>query len=95
MMLIDSNLIIYAAKPEYSFLLTFIEENAPSASAISYVEVAGYHKLTVEDRHHFGQPWVWHRTGTSPVGAKEKLGASSASRNLQRRVLGLANTGGK
>ena len=53
MMLVDSNIIIYAAKPEYSFLRTFIEENAPSVSAISYVEVVGYYKLTAEDREHF------------------------------------------
>ncbi len=53
MMLIDSNIIIYAAQPEHSFLQKLIEENAPSVSAISYLEVVGYHKLTTEDRKHF------------------------------------------
>lgn len=45
-MILDSNSIIYAAKPEYDFLREFIAENSPSVSAASYVEVLGYHKLT-------------------------------------------------
>jgi hypothetical protein len=45
-MLLDSNIIIYAAKPEYSSLREFIAEQSPSVSALSYVEVLGYHKLT-------------------------------------------------
>jgi toxin FitB len=53
MMLIDSNIIIYAAKPEYSMLRKFIAENAPSVSAVSFVEVFGYHGLTQEQRAHF------------------------------------------
>jgi hypothetical protein len=45
-MLIDSNIIIYASRPEYAELRRFIAEHAPAVSAISYVEVLGYHKLT-------------------------------------------------
>lgn len=52
-MLLDSNIIIYAAQPAYSALRTFIAENAPAVSAVSYVEVLGYHRLTDEDRKHF------------------------------------------
>jgi predicted nucleic acid-binding protein len=44
-MLIDSNIIIYAAQPEHAKLRTFIATYAPSVSAISYVEVLGYHGL--------------------------------------------------
>jgi hypothetical protein len=50
MMLLDSNIIIYAAKPENTFLRQFIAENAPSVSAISYVEALGYHKLTPDEK---------------------------------------------
>lgn len=50
MMLLDSNIVIYAAKPEYSQLREFIVEHSPAFSAISYVEVLGYHKLTDSDR---------------------------------------------
>ncbi len=52
-MLIDSNIIIYAAKPEYPQLRRFIEEHAPAVSAVSYIEVLGYHRLSKEEREHF------------------------------------------
>lgn len=53
--LLDSNIIIYAAKPEYAFLGTFIEENAPVVSAVSYVEVLGFHKLTETEKELFAE----------------------------------------
>jgi len=52
-MLIDSNIIIYAAKPGYEALRRFIAEHTPAVSAVSYVEVLGYHRLTEEERQHF------------------------------------------
>lgn len=52
-MLLDSNIIIYAAKPEYEALQGFIAKHAPAVSAISSVEVLGYHLLTQQDRHNF------------------------------------------
>lgn len=52
-MILDSNIIIYAGKPEYDFLREFIAENFPSVSAVSYVEVLGYHKLTDEEKEFF------------------------------------------
>jgi len=52
-MLLDSNIIIYAAQPEYKALLGFIEKYAPAVSAISRVEVLGYHLLNERDRQHF------------------------------------------
>ncbi len=51
--LLDSNIIIYAAKPEYAFLQTFIEENSPVVSAVSYVEVLGFHKLSESEKELF------------------------------------------
>ena len=50
MMLLDSNIIIYATQPAHAELRRFIAEHAPSVSAVSYVEVLGYHKLTEPDR---------------------------------------------
>lgn len=38
-MLLDSNIIIYAIKPEFSQLRDWISEHSPVVSAISYVEV--------------------------------------------------------
>lgn len=52
-MLIDSNIIIYASQPQYSNLRTFVAENAPFVSAVSYVEVLGFHRLTSEDKTYY------------------------------------------
>ena len=52
-MLIDSNLIIYAALPEHEKLRRFILQHDPSVSAITYVEVLGYHGLTARQRRGF------------------------------------------
>jgi predicted nucleic acid-binding protein len=49
-MLIDSNIIIYAAQPQYTALRQFIIDMNPAVSAVSYVEVLGYHKLTEQDQ---------------------------------------------
>ena len=53
MTLLDSNIIIYAAKPEHFKLRQFIRENAPFVSAVSYVEVLGYSQLGRDERRHF------------------------------------------
>lgn len=52
-MLIDSNIIIYSARPEQADLRRFITENRPAVSAISLVEVLGYHRLSEADRADF------------------------------------------
>lgn len=52
-MLLDSNIIIYAAKPGYSDLRRFIQDHSPAVSAVSYVEVLGYHRLTKRERELF------------------------------------------
>jgi predicted nucleic acid-binding protein len=49
-MLLDSNIIIYAAQPQHAELRRFIAENDVVISAVSYVEVLGFHKLTEADR---------------------------------------------
>lgn len=49
-MLLDSNIIIYAARPENVKLRRFIAENATAVSALSYVEVLGYHRLAEMER---------------------------------------------
>ena len=52
-MLLDSNIIIYAAQPDHPNLRALIANHAPAVSAISVVEVLGYHKLTAEERKDF------------------------------------------
>lgn len=52
-MLLDSNAIIYSIKPEFVQLRQLIAEHNPAVSAVSYVEVLGYHKLTASDKQDF------------------------------------------
>ena len=52
-MLIDSNIIIYAAQPTYTAIRQFIATHAPVVSIVSYVEVLGYHGLNSAERKHF------------------------------------------
>lgn len=52
-MLLDSNIIIYAAQPEHAFLRRIIADHSPAVSAVSYVEVVGYHKLTPGAKKYF------------------------------------------
>lgn len=44
-MLLDSNLIIYASRPEHGALRTFVAGEAPYVSAVSKIETLGYHEL--------------------------------------------------
>lgn len=50
MILADSNLIIYAASGKYPDLVEWFAENKPVVSAITVVEVLGYHKLKTEEK---------------------------------------------
>lgn len=49
-MLLDSNIIIYAIKPEYENVRDFIAENPVAVSAISYLEVLGYHLISEREK---------------------------------------------
>lgn len=49
-MLLDSNIIVYAAQPAFEEIRSFIEQYTPAVSAISYLEVLGYHKLSADER---------------------------------------------
>jgi toxin FitB len=53
--LIDSNIIIYSAQLENAQLRELIAEYAPAVSALSYLEVLGYHLLKEEQRQYFEQ----------------------------------------
>jgi len=50
MILVDSNIIIYAASGNYPHLVDWFAENQPVASAVSLVEVLGYYKLTATEK---------------------------------------------
>jgi hypothetical protein len=48
-MLLDSNVIIYAVRPQYQSLRNFIIQNLPAYSGISYVETLGFHGISNSD----------------------------------------------
>jgi predicted nucleic acid-binding protein len=50
MILADSNLIIYAASGKYPDLVEWFAKNRPVVSAITLVEVLGYHKLKEDEK---------------------------------------------
>lgn len=54
-MLIDSNIIVYASLPEYSWLNEQLEQGQPFVSVVSYVEVLGFHKLHEAEKNFFEQ----------------------------------------
>ena len=86
-MLIDSNLIIYAALPEYGELRRFIFENDPSVSAITYVEVLGYHRLTDRQRRGFEDFFV-----TAPILPLDDDVLEQAAQLRQTRTMGLGDS---
>ena len=50
MILMDSNLIIYVTSGQYPELTSWFLDNAPSASAVSMVEVLGFHSLKSSEK---------------------------------------------
>ena len=52
-MLLDSNIIIYAAQPQHADLRRLIGDWTPFVSAVSVVEVLGYEGLSDDERARF------------------------------------------
>ena len=85
-MLLDSNVIIYAARPEHESLRSPIAENTPAVSAVSYVEVLGYHRLTEQERNHFRSFFA-----AAPVLKLESTVLEQAVRLRQQRKMTLGD----
>jgi toxin FitB len=65
-MLAEGNIRIYAAQPAHAHLRQFIAMHAPAVSAVSYVEVLGYHQLDAEARQYL-EAFFSPCTGLAPV----------------------------
>ena len=53
MRLVDSNILIYAAKPEYPQLKVLLEEDDIAVSELTRLEVLGFRNLTDEAEEYF------------------------------------------
>jgi predicted nucleic acid-binding protein len=52
-MLLDSNIIIYFCQQAHRGVIEFVRRHRSVVSAVSLVEVLGYHRLTADDRLRF------------------------------------------
>ncbi|MEC4896065.1 MAG: type II toxin-antitoxin system VapC family toxin [Oscillatoria sp. PMC 1051.18] len=84
-MLLDSNIIIYAAQLEHEDLRRFIAENYSFVSALSYVEVLGYHQLTEEERFYFEE--FFQITQVLPI-SQAVINRAVELRQIRRITLG-------
>lgn len=50
MMLADTNLIIYATRPDYAVVSNWLVQTVPACSAITRVEALGYHRLNDDEQ---------------------------------------------
>jgi len=46
MVLVDTNLIIYATRPDHAAVANWLLQSTPACSAITRVEALGYHRLS-------------------------------------------------
>ena len=90
-MLVDSNILIYAAQPAYTQLRQFIADHAPAVSAVSYVEVLGYPHLEDQDRQYFEE--FFHLAQVLPL-AQAVLNQAVTLRQQRKMSLGDALVAG-
>ncbi|MFM7450009.1 MAG: type II toxin-antitoxin system VapC family toxin [Leptolyngbyaceae cyanobacterium] len=84
-MLLDSNIIIYSAQPQYPQLRQLIGEHSPAVSALSYLEVLGYHLLTEQQRQYFEE--FFHVAQILPI-SQDVLAQAVVLRQQRRISLG-------
>ncbi len=53
MKLLDSNILIYAPQPSYSYMRPLLTDADSLVSEIAMIEVLGYHQLTIADRAYY------------------------------------------
>jgi toxin FitB len=69
-MLLDSNIIIYATKPDCESVRQLIAEHSPVVSVISYVKVLSYRRLNIRERQLFAD--FFSATAILPITSPEK-----------------------
>jgi predicted nucleic acid-binding protein len=84
-MILDSNIIIYSAEPQFQPIRDLITRHAPSVSAISYVEVLGFTQITATQQLEFQQ--FFARATVHPID-RPVLDGAVALRQQRRMSLG-------
>ena len=51
--LLDTNIIIYSALSEHSYLRSLVKDRLNAVSIVSHVETLGYYKITAEEKVYF------------------------------------------
>jgi hypothetical protein len=87
--LVDSNILIYAAQPAHAHLRRFIADHAPAVSAVSYVEVLGYHQLNDQEQQYLEEFFRLARV-FAPIGScpRPSGGTTPAAEDIPRRCSG-------
>ncbi|MCX6152361.1 MAG: type II toxin-antitoxin system VapC family toxin [Ignavibacteriales bacterium] len=83
--LLDSNIIIYSAKPQNSFLREFIAKNSPYLSHLSYLEVLGYNLLTKEEKILFEK--FFNESRLLPI-SKEIIDTAISLKQIKKMSIG-------
>lgn len=89
--LLDSNLIIYASRPQHAALRTFIAREVPSVSAVSKVETLGYPDLTEAEKQFLEE--FFEAAEVLPI-SQSVIGEAIQLRQERRMSLGDALIGG-
>ena len=82
MMLLDSNILIYAASGENDAIIKFVEENAPLVSAISRVEVLGFHRITQAEVEYLNAFF----SSTTPIPITDDIISAAISLRQQQKM---------
>lgn len=85
MKLIDSNILIYASRNEFSYLREYLQDSNNYYSSISLIEVLGFTGLTEIDKRFFDA--VFHVLTPIPIG-DEILSKAIALRQLKSMSIG-------
>jgi predicted nucleic acid-binding protein len=86
MILLDSNVIVNSTKVEYDYLRQYLADQTYCISVVSQIEVLGFHKLSAEDKHDFGE--LFSRT---PILTISDEVVREAIRLRQLRKIGLGD----
>lgn len=85
MLLLDSNILIYALLPDKQQLRDFLQQRESACSIVSHIEVMGYHKLTNVEKVAFNS--IFENINILPLNSKIAAVAISL-RQAKKMTLG-------